>query len=158
QQHRGGVAIEARGEQRKREREGETRQLGVPTVTERETEQQLGRQISYLVEAVNTSGRRAAMLRALAESPLESVPRLEAQMLADEERLAAAAGVDRPPSEGGAEPWLDAGVCARVVQARADALRQENMQRALEADTRARAEQNARAEAAAARHAAQEMH
>ena len=41
--------------------------------------------ISYLVEAVNSSGRRAAMLRALSEDPMEVVPRLEAQMLADEE-------------------------------------------------------------------------
>lgn len=42
-------------------------------------------QICYLVEAVNASGRRAAMLRALSEDPMAVVPRLEAQMLADEE-------------------------------------------------------------------------
>ncbi|CAM9301244.1 unnamed protein product, partial [Hapterophycus canaliculatus] len=80
-----GAPAEGRGGQRKATAEVETRPLGVPTVTEREAELQLGRQISYLVEAANSSGRRAAMLRALAESPLDSVPRLEAQMLADEE-------------------------------------------------------------------------
>ncbi|CAM9743409.1 unnamed protein product, partial [Ectocarpus fasciculatus] len=106
--------------------------LGVPTVEEREAELQLGRQVSYLVEAVNASGRRAAMLRALSEAPLEALPRLGAQMQADEELLAAAAGVERPRREGEAEPWSDAGVCARVVQGRAEALRKEQMQQALE--------------------------
>lgn len=37
------------------------------------------------MEAVNSSGRRAAMLRALSENPMEVVPKLEAQILADEE-------------------------------------------------------------------------
>lgn len=42
-------------------------------------------QIEYLADAANASGRRAAMLRELSEEPLTVVPRLEAQLLADEE-------------------------------------------------------------------------
>lgn len=41
-------------------------------------------QISFLVQAVNASGRKAEILRALSESPTETVPRLSAQILADE--------------------------------------------------------------------------
>lgn len=43
------------------------------------------RKVSLLVEAVNASGRRAAMLRALSETPMENMPRLKAQMLDDQE-------------------------------------------------------------------------
>lgn len=42
-------------------------------------------QIAFLVEAVNTSGKRAALLRELSEDPMAVVPRLEMQMLADQQ-------------------------------------------------------------------------
>lgn len=42
-------------------------------------------QIAYIVEAVNASESRAAMLRGLSEDPIEAVPRLEAQLQAFKE-------------------------------------------------------------------------
>lgn len=42
-------------------------------------------QIEYLVEAVNTSARRAAMLRDFSEDPVTAVPQAEAEMLTEQE-------------------------------------------------------------------------